>query len=174
MTTSSETGLQVLVGILVLGPGHEAGEAQAVQQVIHRLQAQGDTELVLQDALVVVAIEGGPTLLGCGADLDASDEVGQLGPIDAERTTRSGLFLEGGGSVLIIPGDPLLSGPLAIAQGPGDLLGRSPLNREYDGLMPLPEFGTLDCIGQVLQRFECEMVLNMRGPNPLVDREQSA
>src|SRR5208337_3212271 len=45
-----EEFLDLGVGLLMLGPGHQAAVIEAMQQVIDRLPAQADAEFLLQDA----------------------------------------------------------------------------------------------------------------------------
>ena len=46
-----EEFLDLGVGLLMLGPGHQAAVIEAMQQVIDRLPAQADAEFLLQDAV---------------------------------------------------------------------------------------------------------------------------
>ena len=89
-----EEFLDLGVGLLMLGPGHQAAVIEAMQQVIDRLPAQADAEFLLQDAAQVLAAEGADAILGGGPSLEAVSEPRHIRRGQAGRA--SGLSQEGG------------------------------------------------------------------------------
>ena len=145
-----------------------------MEQVLYRLQAHDDAELVPKDASVIVAIEGGPTFLGRGSGLDALNEANHPRPIEAERSPRAGLLLEGGGPMPVVPGGPLLNGSLSTGEGDSDLSGRSSLDGQYHGLMSLPQLDLVDGVGEGLESFDGQMILDLQSRSPPDESRQPA
>ena len=134
-----EDRLQLLVGVLVLGPGHQAAEAEAMQQVVDGLEAQEHAELPLEDAAEVGAVEGADAVLGRGAGLEPLAEAGQFRPGQAGRATGVGPLAQRLGAAAVVAGDPGLDGADAAAEGRGDPGGGAALGGEDDGLVAEPD-----------------------------------
>ena len=75
-----EDRLQLLIRVLVLGPGHQAAEAVAMEQVVDGLEAQEYAEFTLKDAPEVGAVERADAVLGGGPGLESLAKAGQTGP----------------------------------------------------------------------------------------------
>ena len=65
-----------------------------------------------------------------------------------------------------------LDGPLALAEGLGDLGGGAPLEGEEDGLVAEPHPLGRDGLGQVLEFVERQVVVDVHGEAPGVGTEE--
>src|SRR5262249_31014236 len=158
-----EDRLQLLVGVLVLGPGHQAGEAEAVEQVVDGLLAQAHAELALEEAAQVGAVEGADAVLGRGPGLDPPAEALQLGPGRAGPAAGAGPLPQGVGAAAIVASDPALDRAHTAAEGPGGLGGGAALGGEDDGPVADPDPLLGDRLGQASQLLKGEMVVDMHG-----------
>ena len=104
-----EDRLQFLVGVLVLGPGHQAAEAVAMEQVVDGLELEGHAELVLKDASQVGSVEGADAVLGRGPGLQPLPKAIQLRAGQAWRATGVGPLPQGLGAAAIVAGDPMMA-----------------------------------------------------------------
>ena len=155
-----EEFLDLGVGLLMLGPGHQAAGIEAMQQVIDRLPAQADAEFLLQDAAQVLAAEGADAILGGGPGLEAVSEPRHIRRGQAGRASGVGPLLEGRQAPLVVAADPGLNGAVRASQGPGDRGGRMALLGQHDGLMTQPDPFLREGFGQSLKFFEDVMVLD--------------
>ena len=130
-----EEFLDLGVGLLMLGPGHQAAGIEAMQQVIDRLPAQAHAEFLLQDAVQVLAAEGADAILGGGPGLEAVTEPRHIRRGQAGRASGVGPLLEGRQAPLVVAVDPGLNGAARASQGPGDRGGGVALLGQHDGLM---------------------------------------
>ena len=105
-----EEFLDLGVGLLMLGPGHQAAGIEAMQQVIDRLPAQADAEFLLQDAAQVLAAEGADAILGGGPGLEAVSEPRHIRRGQAGWASGVGPLLEGRQAPLVVAADPGLNG----------------------------------------------------------------
>ena len=163
--------LDLRVGLLVLGPGHQAAVAQAMQQVIGRLPAQADAEFLLKDAAQVPAAEGADAILGPGPGLQPRSEPRHILLRQAGRASGVGPLLKGRDAPLVVAGDPGLNGAARTSQGLGDRLGGVALLGQDDGLVPHPEPFLGEGFGQSLEFFEGLMVLNEHRSSSWCDPE---
>jgi hypothetical protein len=114
-----EDRLQPRVGVLVLGAGHEAAEAVAMEQVVDGLELEAHAELVCADAPEVGAVGGADAVLGRGPGLQPLREASQLRAGQAWRATGVGPLSQGLGATAIVAGDPVLDRAHAAAEGQG-------------------------------------------------------
>ena len=163
--------LDLGVGLLVLGPGHQAAVVEAMQQVIDRLTAQGHAEFLLQDAAQVLAPEGADAVLGLGPGLEALLEPPHIRSRQAGRASGVGPLLEGRNAPLVVAGNPGLNGAATASQGLGDLGGGVALLGEDDGLVTEPDPFLGEGFGQSLKFFEGVMVLNKHRSSSWCDPE---
>src|SRR5690242_918073 len=110
-----------------------------MEEVIHRLEAELDAELLLQDAAQVLAVEGGPAILGGGPGLDPLLEADQLRAADPRGPAGVPPLVQGVGAVLVVLLDPGLDRSDAALEGLGDGDGIQALGGEGDGLVAPPE-----------------------------------
>ena len=155
-----EEFLDLGVGLLMLGPGHQAAVIEAMQQVIDRLPAQADAEFLLQDAAQVLAAEGADAILGGGPGLEAVSEPRHIRRGQAGPASGVGPLLEGRQAPLVVAADPGLNGAVRASQSPGDRGGRMALLGQHDGLMTQPDPFLREGFGQSLKFFEAVMVLD--------------
>src|SRR5271165_2572643 len=155
-----EEFLDLGVGLLMLGPGHQAAVIEAMQQVIDRLPAQAHAEFLLQDAAQVLAAEGADAILGGGPGLEAVTEPRHIRRGQAGRASGVGPLLEGRQAPLVVAVDPGLNGAARASQGPGDRGGGVALLGQNDGLMTQPDPFLREGFGQSLKFFEAVMVLD--------------
>ena len=81
---------------------------QAVQQTVHRAEFEQHTELLLQNALNVLAVEGAGLILGSRARVQTLAKRGFLLGPQAGLAAAAGTFLESLGSALVVAFDPML------------------------------------------------------------------
>ena len=155
-----EEFLDLGVGLLMLGPGHQAAVIEAMQQVIDRLPAQAHAEFLLQDAAQVLAAEGADAILGGGPGLEAVSEPRHIRRGQAGWASGVGPLLEGRQAPLVVAADPGLNGAVRASQGPGDRGGGMALLGQHDGLMTQPDPFLREGFGQSLKFFEAVMVLD--------------
>src|SRR5208282_826795 len=155
-----EEFLDLGVGLLMLGPGHQAAVIEAMQQVIDRLPAQAHAEFLLQDAAQVLAAEGADAILGGGPGLEAVSEPRHIRRGQAGRASGVGPLLEGRQAPLVVAADPGLNGAARASQGPGDRGGGMALLGQDDGLMTQPDPFLREGFGQSLKFFEAVMAMD--------------
>src|ERR1700733_11531757 len=85
-----EDGLQLFVGVLMLGAGHEAAEAVSMEQVVDGLELEDHAELAFEDEPQVVPREGADAVLGRGPGLQPLAEPVQSRPGQPWRATGAG------------------------------------------------------------------------------------
>ena len=146
--------LDPLVGVLVLRAGHEVGQAQAVQQVIHPLETQLDLGLFLEDALMIDAVEGGSPFIGPGAGLDSPPEAFQLGSGQARRSSGVPLLGQRVGAMLVVLSHPAPDEADRAGEGRGDVGGGPPLEGEDDDPVTLPGAFVGDGVGSLVEFVE--------------------
>src|SRR5512135_3423622 len=162
--------LEFLVGILVLGSGHQAAETELVQQVVNGLEAQEHAELVLEDALEVAAVERTDAVLGLRPRLQPLLEAEPLRPGEARRSSGMGPLGERVRTTLVELGDPGLDGAWATAEGVGDPVGGAALAGENDRLRAEPDAFLGDVFGPALEFVEGQVVVDIHGEAPGVNR----
>ena len=116
-----EEFLDLGVGLLMLGPGHQAAGIEAMQQVIDRLPGAAHAEFLLQDAAQVLAAEGADAILGGGPGLEAVTEPRHIRRGQAGRASGVGPLLEGRQAPLVVAVDPGLNGAGESIPRPGRL-----------------------------------------------------
>ena len=82
--------LDLGVGVLVLGPGHQVAVAEAMEQVVDGLAAHQHAELLLQDPADVGAPEGTDAVLGRGRGVEPLPEPGIVLRGQARAAVRAG------------------------------------------------------------------------------------
>lgn len=105
------------------GPGPQGLEPEAVQQVVHGLEAPGHAELGLQDAADVLAPQGAyPVPLGRPGG-EPVPEPPLLVARQRGLAAAAGPVGQCGGAAGVVPGDPGADLPLGQEHLPGDLRG---------------------------------------------------
>ncbi len=150
--------LHLGVGILVLGPGHQAAVAEAMEQVIDRLEAHLDAEFLLEDPLDVESPQGANIVLGTGQLVQALLQPGVLLRVQPWRTPATRSLVEGLDPPAIVLGDPILDGLERASQGLGDVLCGPSLFGQDDGLDAAPESLLGNRLDDVVELF-CGMVI---------------
>jgi hypothetical protein len=161
-----EDGLPLLVGVLVLRPGHQALEAVAVEPIGDRLEAEAHAELRLEDPLQVAAAEGPGAIRGGRPGLEPLLEAEQSGPGQAGRPPGVGPLGPRLRPAAVGACDPVLDGADAAAEGLGDLGGGVALGGEDDGLVAEPDPLAGDGLGEPLEFCEGQGVVDMPGAAP--------
>ncbi len=132
-----------------------------MQQVVDGLKAQAHAKLVLQDATEVLAGERRQAVLGSWAGFEPLLEADQFRPLQARGSAGIRRFLQRVGERLIVLLDPDLDRPPAATQHPADVLGAMALGGQDDGLIAPPESLVGDCLGQALQLFGGQSLMDM-------------
>jgi hypothetical protein len=150
--------LHLRVGVLVVGPRHEVVVAEAVEQVVDRLETHQGTEFLLEDSLDVESPEGADTVLGTGRGVQAQLQPRVLIRVQSRRAAAAGSLVEGLDPPAIVLGDPVLDRLERTPQGVGDVLGGPPLFGEGDGLNTAPESLPGDGLSEVVKLFRGMMI----------------
>jgi hypothetical protein len=106
----SEERWQWLIGVLVPRPRPETAEAVAVPQVVDRLPIPQHAELVLPEALQVVAVARADAILGRRSGVPPRWEAEPFRPGVAGSASGVGPLGKGLRTALMGAGDPLLDG----------------------------------------------------------------
>lgn len=119
--------------VAVPGPGPQADQAVAVQELVDGAEAVGHPELPGQDLLGLLATQAVDAVGGGGAGLKPGGEAGLGGRGQAGGRAAAGLGGEAGQAVVAVGVDPGLHEVPAAPQGVRDGLGLLPLEGQEHG-----------------------------------------
>ena len=117
-----EERLHFAVGLLVLGPGHQAAVVEAMQQIVDGLKAHRRAEFLREDVLDIAPPERTDAILGSRWGVEALLQARVLLRIQPGWASAPGSLVERGDVPSVVLGDPVLDGTQGAAQRLGDVL----------------------------------------------------
>ena len=89
---------------------HQATVAQALEQVVNRLEAHQHAEFAFEDLPDIGAAQGADAILGTRRGIQASLQVGVSRRVQERRSSATGSVVEGFDPTGVVLGDPVLDG----------------------------------------------------------------